>query len=68
MSSDDCIFSRCFELIDLPPLNAYSGTRRGYFLTLTSLDDIPNFILYLNNNGGLYNPEEKKKRYIKICK
>jgi len=61
MSSDNCIFSRCFELIDLPPLNAYSGTRRGYFLTLTSLDDIPNFILYLNNNGRLYNPEEKKK-------
>lgn len=49
MSSENCIFTRCFYEIDLPPLPGSSDTRRGFVLTLLNLrTELPDFITYFN--------------------
>lgn len=49
MSSENCIFTRCFYEIALPPLPGSSDPRIGFVLTLLNLrTELPKFIAYFN--------------------
>jgi hypothetical protein len=62
MSSEESVFTNSFNPIILHPLLGSVQSRQGWFLKITSLDNLSDFIKHFNNNlGKSFDPTAKSK-------